>query len=823
MATMDWDELLQTSKDLAARDTDGFPVLQRGLQQVEHLSQKLKSKGRRLDASADSLAAARLFAQEGLSSQKISRELQAFELRPSYVDVAHAGTGSLEEYLQQLHEMSMINTIKEAQRHSEASFEDFMAQCRQQEWAAAKREMFGVGTGAGPISIPRSPNALRSPGSTQQQQQQSGQGQAPTNVEQQLSALEKAYLDVVQHLNAAVAKGESLDAASEFAAASTSALQNQQGQSRATMPAVWGVLVRMLAEASGGGRPTSVALLRGARKYLERGFVDHINSIVHANRAHAALGGAPTRRSQVRAYLRIRESARAPLDFDSAGGADTLWQRIFLCLRCGFHQEALEEARPLVRDVGGHGGSFEGLVREWVGRDGHLTGTSATIMASECVRLLGSADAASARAPAFQYKLLVYTLLSGNRITAEQVMQVAIQQSLLPTIEDFLWFAIALVQPPPAPSGFDAGVSSSGRGDAYQLADLQDHICRYPPEHYAAGGREPLLYAIVLLLTVQLHACIAFLAKHPSATAYRTDAVHLLIALLHHEIWDAGGAKDQTSSPGMDPAVLLQRYGQSFAATAPQIALEYYMLAAQAAQGTPEAKARLLKDLLSESNAFGFLLGSGGGAGALDRLLPEARERSRVLGMVAQECQASGQVDWAIELYQASGQAASALHIVCHQLAMLIPASLDPDRSERAEGELQQVLVRGAGLAAELQVTINSAAVAETEAFATLKNLRRLLVADRMKNYGEAVSALAELTFLPQEQFRVRRCVEGVARLHSAVASLLTPAVAAGGRALAAQGQTVALRALASFAADLPQRISSATLRELNHLQSELS
>lgn len=54
--------------------------------------------------------------------------------------------------------------MQEAQRHSEASFEDFMAQCRQQEWAAAKREIFGMGSGSGPISIPRSPSALRSPG-----------------------------------------------------------------------------------------------------------------------------------------------------------------------------------------------------------------------------------------------------------------------------------------------------------------------------------------------------------------------------------------------------------------------------------------------------------------------------------------------------------------------------------------------------------------------------------------------------------------------------------------------------------------------------------
>lgn len=43
------------------------------------------------------------------------------------------------------------------------------------------------------------------------------------------------------------------------------------------------------------------------------------------------------------------------------------------------------------------------------------------------MRLLGSADPAAARSPSFHYKLLVYTLLSGNRISAEQVMHVGEQ------------------------------------------------------------------------------------------------------------------------------------------------------------------------------------------------------------------------------------------------------------------------------------------------------------------------------------------------------------------------------------------------------------
>lgn len=52
------------------QDTQGFPLLQRDLHQVEQLSQKLKSKARRIDAGADSLAAARLLAQEGISAQR---------------------------------------------------------------------------------------------------------------------------------------------------------------------------------------------------------------------------------------------------------------------------------------------------------------------------------------------------------------------------------------------------------------------------------------------------------------------------------------------------------------------------------------------------------------------------------------------------------------------------------------------------------------------------------------------------------------------------------------------------------------------------------
>ena len=56
------------------------------------------------------------------------------------------------------------------------------------------------------------------------------------------------------------------------------------------------------------------------------------------------------------------------------------------------------------------------------------------------------------------------------------------------------------------------------------------------------AGSEPLLYVTVLLLSLQFRAVVDFLAQDPGSAAYRVDAVHLGIALLHHQLLDVSGA-----------------------------------------------------------------------------------------------------------------------------------------------------------------------------------------------------------------------------------------------------------------------------------------
>lgn len=145
------------------------------------------------------------------------------------------------------------------------------------------------------------------------------------------------------------------------------------------------------------------------------------------------------------------------------------------------------------------------------------------------------------------------------------------------TIEDFMWFMAALFRSSPvsAPGSSLKGISgdyrqtrplvSSGRSsawlcgwtgcsvplmvpskghpcaagrciDAYKLSDLQTYLNQFPVTHYSQEGKEPLLYATVLLLSLQLRALVTFLAKEPSARDYRVDAPHFAIALLHHKV-----------------------------------------------------------------------------------------------------------------------------------------------------------------------------------------------------------------------------------------------------------------------------------------------
>lgn len=73
----------------------------------------------------------RLLAREGIDADRLTQDLRSFELRTTFEDVFPLAAASVEEYLQAVHEMSVLAAIQEAQREAHTSFDHFMFQTSQ--------------------------------------------------------------------------------------------------------------------------------------------------------------------------------------------------------------------------------------------------------------------------------------------------------------------------------------------------------------------------------------------------------------------------------------------------------------------------------------------------------------------------------------------------------------------------------------------------------------------------------------------------------------------------------------------------------------------
>ena len=69
-----------------------------------------------------------LLAREGMNAEQLTRDLKSFELKPTFEDVFPIEAASVEEYLQQVHEMAMLSAVQGAQRDNLRSFDDYMLQ-----------------------------------------------------------------------------------------------------------------------------------------------------------------------------------------------------------------------------------------------------------------------------------------------------------------------------------------------------------------------------------------------------------------------------------------------------------------------------------------------------------------------------------------------------------------------------------------------------------------------------------------------------------------------------------------------------------------------
>ncbi|KAF5474169.1 hypothetical protein F2P56_006093 [Juglans regia] len=687
-----WTDLLHSSTKLLeqAAPSAQFPPLQRNLDQLEALSKKLKAKTLRTEAPSQSIAATRLLAREGINAEQLARDLKSFELKTTFEDVFPAEATSVEEYLQQVHEMAMVSAIQEAQKDNLRSFNDYMMKVLEEDWQKEKRDflqslsristlpranvMNTRGTHPGQIvSIASNPQVSPGP---------STMDLVPLGNKPILEKKASVYAEVVKNLNNARERGLPFKPATAFKGAYESlGLEGSSGKS-VNMQKIWHLIQMLMGEDSTVQRNVSkkMSLVIGARRHLEWGHEKYIMDTIQSHPAQAALGGAVGNLQRIRAFLRIRLRDYGVLDFD-AGDArrqppvDTTWQQIYFCLRTGFYDEARTVA---LSSRASH--QFAPLLTEWTNTGGMVSSGTAAAASDECEKILRLADRVG-RAAYDKKKLLLYALISGSRKQIDRLLRDL--PTLFNTIEDFLWFKLSAVR------DYPIGASSITLNEGlvpYSLDDLQVYLNKFDPSYYTKNGKDPLVYPYVLLLSIQLLPAVMYLSKETGDEGYNIDAAHFSIVLGDHGVLSEGASAGQklgVMDAYAEASSIIRQYGSVYLRLGDlSMALEYYAQAAAAVGGgqlswtgrgnvdQQRQRSLMLKQLLTElllrDGGIYLLLGSRGTGeeGELGRFLNDAKARHQFLLEAAHQCQETGLYDKSIEIQKRVGAFSLALDTI---------------------------------------------------------------------------------------------------------------------------------------------------------------
>ncbi|XAR68488.1 hypothetical protein NMG60_11003624 [Bertholletia excelsa] len=775
-----WTDLLHSSSKLLeqAAPSAQFPPLQRNLDQLEALSKKLKAKTLRAEAPTQSIAATRLLAREGINAEQLARDLKSFEIKTTFEDVFPVEATSVEEYLQQVHEMAVVSAIQEAQKDNLRSFNDYMMTVLEEDWQKEKRDFLqslsrittlpktNLGDSIAAGTRPGQIVPLTS--STQVSSVQSSMELAPLSNKPVLEKKASTYGDIVKNLNNARECGLPFKPATAFKVVYEKLGFEVSGGKSVSMQKIWHLVQTLLGEDSTVQWNVSkkMSLVIGARRHLEWGHEKYVIDTIQNHPAQAALGGSVGNLQRIHAFLRIRLRDYGVLDFDAVDARrqppiDTTWQQIYFCLRTGYYEEARTVASS--SRVSHH---FAPQLTEWISTGGMVSPETAAAASEECEKLLRVGDRVG-RAAYDKKKLLLYAIISGSRRHIDRILREF--QSLFNTIEDFLWFKLSAIRD--RPGGSNSVVLNEGYSP-YSLDDLQLYLNKFEPSYYTKNGKDPLVYPYVLLLSIQLLPAVIYLSKDTGDEGYNIDAVHIAISLADHGVLSIGtgpGQKFGVMDALAEAASIIRQYGSVYLRHGNlSMALEYYAQAAAAVGGgqlswsgrgnvdQQRQRSMMLKQLLTElllrDSGIYLLLGPRGAGeeGELGRFFTDAKSKQQFLLEAACQCQEAGLYDKSIEIQKRVGAFAMALDTINKCLSEAICAlSLGRlDGESRTSG-----LIHSGNDILEIYKYYPEESLQERdhvlEQQTVLRQLEAILSVQKLARSGRHLDALREIAKLP--------------------------------------------------------------------------
>ncbi|KAI8970095.1 Nup93/Nic96-domain-containing protein [Mycotypha africana] len=255
-------------------------------------------------------------------------------------------------------------------------------------------------------------------------------------------------------------------------------------------------------------------LIQSSKKWLEEDYMRSLNEYLNRNAAKIQIGGIPCYSYRLWAYIEhVYKSSSSPgwinkhLELKEG---KPVWVFIYHLLRSGQYELAMKYVNHN-RELFTTERDFPLYFSEFMTSDDHcVSRTTKENILADYIQLENGGERTD------PYKKLIYKIMGRCELLIKS------STDIIKTTEDYIWLQMMLIR--------EVTDIEPNEAERYRLSDFQDQITQNSRE-YGSEGANPWIYFKILLLTLQFEKSIDFLYKHKHL---RLEAVHFAIALYYY-------------------------------------------------------------------------------------------------------------------------------------------------------------------------------------------------------------------------------------------------------------------------------------------------
>ncbi|KAJ3021899.1 hypothetical protein HKX48_007480 [Thoreauomyces humboldtii] len=556
-----FESLFEQSRKLTnhTEGLQGFPQLERGLEQIDAESKRLYKKTTRIaESSGSGIAVAPasldartiyMFANRGYDPEKVRETLDSINLTQSMEPLNGVRDTDIEGFLKNEYQNIVTGAILETKRETGKAYEQCFDNMLFRDWEKTRNKVFQelgqhhhtpyvapdqIAGFRGSQSSSRA-TSVHAPESRPSASSWATKGGDSKGLAQHPRMA--AYSKVVRETNDKRRTNQSFDSLVAFWEAAAKVATNEQSQR--TVVRYWSLLFRML-----GGDPQRIRdpsrqppkarqfaqayastsgsaaeefrqkMTYGARAWLEQEYRTWLSGFVR-NR-HAALGGTPTVHDEVRSALQIRLNQNGRwLQSLQISDNQPFWAHVYTLVRCGL----LEEANDFIEDHGAflHSSSpdFPVYFRAWMQDASHrLPSDLRTRLMKEWNSKIRDRNTGTDVDP---FKMALFKIIGRCDMAVRSIKD----KHVMGSAEDYVWLQLMLTQ--------EHVSDSDAAQEVYTLRDVAVQLQRFGPNHF----NNPTVWIQVLLLSGEFELAVSELFKQDM---FSVDAIHFAIAMVNYGV-----------------------------------------------------------------------------------------------------------------------------------------------------------------------------------------------------------------------------------------------------------------------------------------------